>query len=159
MAGKKELQKTISFRLNMTREDEREIYEAIASHNRGQANDSFGSSGAYIKAALASFLNKKKEINHYVEFQKEMEKSTQQLAELQCKLFLEALSEHDTRLVEIIMKAMTNTMQSPVTSGASVLMESADKNNKDKINANLMNKETESENEIPEEALLYLQNM
>lgn len=55
MANNDKLQKTVSFRLNMRREDEKALYEAIMSHNRGNKDDPYGSGGAYIKAALKSF--------------------------------------------------------------------------------------------------------
>ena len=55
MAGKSELQKSLSFRLNLSKEDERELYEAIMGHNRDNENDPYGSSGAYIKAALKCY--------------------------------------------------------------------------------------------------------
>ena len=33
MAGKKEVQKTVAFRLNLSRADERELYQAIMKHD------------------------------------------------------------------------------------------------------------------------------
>ena len=39
MAGKSELQKSLSFRLNLSKEDERELYEVIMGHNRDNTND------------------------------------------------------------------------------------------------------------------------
>ena len=55
MAEDNKMQRTISFRLNMKREDEKALYEEIMSHNCKKKDDSYGSGGAYIKAALKSF--------------------------------------------------------------------------------------------------------
>ena len=42
MAGKKEVQKTVAFRLNLSRADERELYQAIMKHGRNMENDIYG---------------------------------------------------------------------------------------------------------------------
>ena len=55
MAGKKEVQKTVAFRLNLSRADERELYQAIMKHGRNMENNIYGSSGAYVKAALRHY--------------------------------------------------------------------------------------------------------
>lgn len=57
MAGKKEVQKTVAFRLNIAKEEERELYHAIMKHGRGRENDIYGSSGAYVKAALRHYCS------------------------------------------------------------------------------------------------------
>ena len=52
MAGRKEFRKSITFRLNLDREDERELYETIWQHSRHVPGDVYGSAGAYIKAEI-----------------------------------------------------------------------------------------------------------
>ena len=60
MAGRKEFRKSITFRLNLDREDERELYETIRKHSRHVAGDEYGSAGAYIKAALRDTGDRKR---------------------------------------------------------------------------------------------------
>lgn len=62
MAGKKEVQKTVAFRLNIAKEEERELYHAIMRHSRGRENDIYGSSGAYVKAALKHYHRQESEL-------------------------------------------------------------------------------------------------
>ena len=49
-------QKTISFRLNMERDEERALFEEIQRHSGGMADERYGSSGAYIKKVLLENL-------------------------------------------------------------------------------------------------------
>lgn len=60
MVGKKEVQKTVAFRLNIAKAEERELYHAIMKHGRGNENDLYGSSGAYLKAALKHYHRQEK---------------------------------------------------------------------------------------------------
>ena len=53
---KHESQKSISVRFNLSRDDERRIYDEVMSHNRNVSEDPYGSSGAYIKAALKNYM-------------------------------------------------------------------------------------------------------
>ena len=79
-------QRTISFRLNMTREDEKELYEAIKGHS-----DCYGSSGEYIKAALKHFHSMEQEYELQERLQDYMKEQMEQLVVEQRKVFMEAL--------------------------------------------------------------------
>ncbi|MCI8781288.1 MAG: hypothetical protein HFH70_11515 [Lachnospiraceae bacterium] len=72
MAGKKEVQKTVAFRLNLSRTDERELYEAIMKHGRNMENDIYGSSGAYVKAALKHYHRQESELELQEQYRQEM---------------------------------------------------------------------------------------
>lgn len=106
MAGRKEVQKSITFRLNLDREDERELYETIRQHNRHVPEDVYASAGAYIKAALRYYQRKENSARLQEQFQADMEEYLQRLAVSEREEFLKALDEHDKRLVSMILEAV-----------------------------------------------------
>lgn len=106
MAGRKEVQKSITFRLNLDREDERELYETIRKHNRHVPEDVYGSAGAYIKAALRYYQRKESGAKLQEQFRLDMEEYLQKLAVSEREEFLKALDEHDKRLVSMILEAV-----------------------------------------------------
>ena len=106
MAGKKEVQKTVAFRLNIAKEEERELYHAIMRHGRGRENDIYGSSGAYVKAAIKHYHRQKSELELQEQYQQEMWNYLKKLAELQGEVFLGKLMEHDNRLAAMVAEAV-----------------------------------------------------
>ena len=106
MAGKKEVQKTVAFRLNLSRADERELYQAIMKHGRNMENDIYGSSGAYVKAALKHYHRQESELELQEQYQQEMRNYLKELAELQGEVFLGKLVEHDNRLAAMVAEAV-----------------------------------------------------
>ena len=110
MAGKSELQKSLSFRLNLSKEDERELYEAIMGHNRDNANDPYGSSGAYIKAALKCYHGNEMQMEQQEHFKEEMQEYLQRQANDQRELFLKALEAHDQKMVAMIVESVASTL-------------------------------------------------
>ena len=82
MAGKKEVQKTVAFRLNLSRADERELYQAIMKHGRNMENDIYGSYGAYVKAALRHYHRQESELELQEQYRQEMRCYLKELAEL-----------------------------------------------------------------------------
>ena len=110
MAGKSELQKSLSFRLNLSKEDERELYEAIMGHNRDNANDPYGSSGAYIKAALKCYHGNEMQMEQQEHFKEEMQEYLQRQANEQRELFLKALEVHDQKMVAMIVESVASTL-------------------------------------------------
>ena len=107
MAGKKEVQKTVAFRLNIAKEEERELYHAIMKHGRGRENDMYGSSGAYVKVAL----------KHYHKQESELE-------------FLDKLVEHDKRLAVMVAEAVIHAVDGrKVSVGISEEYSKSDDNN------------------------------
>ena len=106
MAGKKEVQKTVAFRLNIAKEEERELYHAIMRHGRGRENDIYGSSGAYVKAALKHYHRQESELELQEQYQQEMRNYLKKLAELQGEVFLGKLMEHDNRLAAMVAEAV-----------------------------------------------------
>ena len=95
MAGKKEVQKTVAFRLNLSRADERELYQAIMKHGRNMENDIYGSSGAYVKAALRHYHRQESELELQEQYRQELRCYLKELAEKQREVFLDGLLEHD----------------------------------------------------------------
>ena len=93
MAGKKEVQKTVAFRLNIAKEEERELYYAIMRHGRGRENDVYGSSGAYVKAALRHYHKQESELELQEQNRQEMQSYLKELAEKQGEVFLDKLVE------------------------------------------------------------------
>ena len=94
-------QRTISFRLNMEKEDERELYESIKGH------DCYGSSGAYIKAALKYFCSKEKEYELQERLQSFFEGQMERMLTEQTKAFVDALAEHDQKLLSMALTGVS----------------------------------------------------
>lgn len=106
MAGRKEVRKSITFRLNLDREEERELYENIRQHNRQVPGDMYGSAGAYIKAALRYYQKKESGARLQEQFQTDREEYLHKLAVGEKEEFLKALEEHDKQLVYMILEAV-----------------------------------------------------
>ena len=92
MAGRKEFRKSITFRLNLDREEERELYETIRQHSRHVAGDTYGSAGAYIKAALRDYRRQEQDVGLREQFQSDMEEYLQKLAVSERDEFMKALA-------------------------------------------------------------------
>lgn len=154
MAGKSEAQRTVSFRLNMAREDERELYEAIIKHNRGKKDDPYGSSGAYIKAALRSYHGKERDLQQQEQFREEMQAYIHSLSNKQRELFLSALDMHDQKLITTIVESVVSALAGPtlmsgvVQTMGKVAINSGDTPIKDPVGETM-----------PEEALSYLESL
>lgn len=106
MAGRKEVRKSITFRLNLDREEERELYETIQQHSRYVVGDEYGSAGAYIKAALHDYQRQEKDVRLREQFQSDMEKYLQKLAVSEREEILKALGEHDRQLVSMMLELL-----------------------------------------------------
>ncbi len=117
MAGKKEVQKTVAFRLNLSRADERELYQAIMKHGRNMENDIYGSSGAYVKAALRHYHRQESELELQEQYRQEMRGYLKELAELQREVFLDGLSEHDKKLADTVAEALLRAVGGIQVSG------------------------------------------
>lgn len=143
-------QKTISFRLNMVREDEKELYEAIKGYS-----DCYGSSGAYIKAALKHFHSREQEYELQERLQDYMKEQMEQLVVEQRKVFMEALEEHDQKLVTMILSGVNLTATVPVVDVKENSIATAKVTNHSK---KFERSETllDTNEDIPEEALAYL---
>ena len=116
MAGRKEFRKSITFRLNLDREEERELYETIRQHSRHVAGDTYGSAGAYIKAALRDYRRQEQDVGLREQFQSDMEEYLQKLAVSERDEFMKALAEHDKRLVSAMLELLM-----PLLGGGSVV--------------------------------------
>lgn len=117
MAGRKEFRKSITFRLNLDREEERELYETIRQHNRHVAGDAYGSAGAYIKAALRDYRRQEKDAGLREQFRSDMEKYLQSLAVSEREEILKALEEHDKRLVSAMLELLMPMLGSGSVTG------------------------------------------
>lgn len=106
MAGKKEVQKTVAFRLNIAKAEERELYQAIMKHSRGNENDLYGSSGAYVKAALRHYYRQESELELQEQNRQEIRNYLRELAAEQGEVFLEKLVKHDKRLAVMVAEAV-----------------------------------------------------
>ena len=133
-------QRTISFRLNMEKDDERELYESIKGH------DCYGSSGAYIKAALKYFCSKEKEYELQERLQSFFEEQMERMLTEQTKAFVDALAEHDQKLLSMALTgASITTPKEPIVevelSNQSIVVEP---------------QMPDASEDIPAEALAYL---
>ena len=171
MAGKKEVQKTVAFRLNIAKEEERDLYHAIMSHGRGRENDIYGSSGAYVKAALKHYHRQESELELQEQNRQEMQSYLKELAEKQGEVFLDKLVEHDKRLAVMVAEAVMRAVDSgKVTAGRSEEYGKSDDNNFSSIFKESMGEqdgkaeqgislENTKEDVLPEEALAYLSGL
>lgn len=161
MAGKSELQKSLSFRLNLSKEDERELYESIMGHNRDNANDPYGCSGAYIKAALKCYHGNEMKMEQQEHFKEEMQEYLQRQANEQRELFLKALEVHDQKIVAMIVESVASTLVRMEYQPS--VMQYREENNTSSLEKVQRKKadivqDTMNEN-MPEEAFSYLQNL
>lgn len=161
MAGKSELQKSLSFRLNLSKEDERELYEAIMGHNRDKANDSYGSSGAYIKAALKFYHGNEMQMEQQERFKEEIQEYLLMQANEQRELFLKALEIHDQKMVAMIVESVASTL-------ARMEYQPSVKQHREENNTSSLKKVQGNKSDVlqdtidetmPEEAFSYLQNI
>ena len=171
MAGKKEVQKTVAFRLNLSRADERELYQAIMKHGRNMENDIYGSSGAYVKAALRHYHRQESELELQEQYRQEMCCYLKELAELQGEVFLEKLMKHDKRLAVMVAEAVMGAVGGgKVTTARSEEYGKSDDNNFSGIFKECIGEgngkteqgislENTKEDVLPEEALAYLSGL
>lgn len=161
MAGKSELQKSLSFRLNVSKEDERELYETIMGHNRDKANDPYGSSGAYIKAALKCYRGNEMQMEQQEHFKEEMQEYLQRQANEQREQFLKALEMHDQKMVAMIVESVASALARMEFLPS--VKPSTEENNpyfvKENLKINSVNLQDSIEETMPEEAFSYLQNL
>ena len=164
MAGKSELQKSLSFRLNLSKEDERELYEAIIGHNRDNVNvnDPYGSSGAYIKAALKCYHGNEMQMVQQEHFKEEMQEYLQRQANEQRELFLKALEVHDQKMVAMIVESVASTLaMMEYQPSVKQYREENNTSSLEKVQgkrAEIILQDTIDET-MPEEAFSYLQNL
>lgn len=171
MAGKKEVQKTVAFRLNLSRADERELYQAVMKHGRNVKDDIYGSSGAYVKAALRHYHRQESELELQEQYRQEMRSFLKELAEKQGEVFLDKLVEHDKRLAAMVAEAVMRAVDGgKVTAGRSEEYGKSDDNNFSSIfkestgeqDGNTepgISLENAKEDVLPEEALAYLSGL
>lgn len=171
MAGKKEVQKTVAFRLNLSRADERELYQAIMKHGRNMENNIYGSSGAYVKAALRHYHRQESELELQEQYRQEMQNYLKELAELQGEVFLGKLVEHDNRLAVMVADAVIRAVDGgKVSTGRSEEYGKSDDNNfsgifkesigeRDGKTEQGISMENKKEDVLPEEALVYLSGL
>lgn len=170
MAGKKEVQKTVAFRLNIAKEEERELYHAIMRHGRGKENDIYGSSGAYVKAALRHYHRQESELELQEQYRQEMRCYLQELAEKQRGVFLDGLLEHDKELAvtvaEAVMRAVGGIKISDAGMNEGRQMEGFGKQSTVNPAVGISQteqsesiEENETDDGLPDEALLYLSNL
>lgn len=170
MAGKKEVQKTVAFRLNIAKEEERELYHAIMRHGRGRENDIYGSSGAYVKAALKHYHSQESKLELQEQYQQEMRSYLKELAEEQREVFLDGLLEHDKELAvtvaEAVIHAVGGIRISDIGINEGRQMEKFEKQSAmnpavgiSKTEQSNSIEENEIDGGLPDEALLYLSNL
>ena len=171
MAGKKEVQKTVAFRLNIAKEEERDLYHAIMRHGRGRDNDIYGSSSAYVKAALKSYHRQESELELQEQNRQEIQSYLKELAEKQSEVFLGKLVEHDKRLAAMVAEAVMRAVDGgKVTTSRSEKYGKSDDNNFSSIFRESVGEqdgnteqgtslEDAKEDVLPEEALAYLSGL
>ena len=104
---KNEMFKTVSFRLNLSRDDECEIYTVIESiENNEQFKETFENKSRFIKTALKDYINC---VNAKEDTEKRCIQTEHYMEELVEKMkteFLLALADHDKELIAGIINAV-----------------------------------------------------
>ena len=122
LAVKDGLQKVVSIRLNLAREDEKRLYNEIMSHGRNVPDDIYGSSGAYVKAALSAYGADREKSDREHMFGEQMKDYLEMLSRKQSEDFLDKLAEHDDKLTEKIMGIVQNVLTGLAGSGMVQMM-------------------------------------
>ena len=122
MAVKDGLQKVVSIRLNLAREDEKRLYDEIMSHGRNVPDDIYGSSGAYVKAALSAYGADREKSDREHLFGEQMKEYLEMLSRKQSEDFLDKLAVHDDKLTEQIMGIVQNVLAGLAGSGTVQMM-------------------------------------
>ena len=118
MAIREGLQKVISIRLNLAREEEKKLYDEVMSHGRNVPGDIYGSSGAYVKAALSSYIADKEKSDRGHLLKEQMKEYLEMLSKQQGREFMDKLNEHDEKLTGQIMGIVQNVLSGLSGSGA-----------------------------------------
>lgn len=122
MALKDGMQKVISIRLNLAREEEKKLYDEVMSHGRNVSGDIYGSSGAYVKAALSAYGADREKSDREHLFKEQMKEYLEMLSKQQGREFMDKLNEHDEKLTGQIMGIVQNVLSGLAESGAAQMM-------------------------------------
>lgn len=122
MALKDGMQKVISIRLNLAREEEKKLYDEVMSHSRNVPGDIYGSSGAYVKAALSAYGADREKSDREHLLKEQMKEYLEMLSKQQGRKFMDKLNEHDEKLTRQIMGIVQNVLFGLAESGAVQMM-------------------------------------
>lgn len=122
MALKDGMQKVISIRLNLAREEEKKLYDEVMSHSRNVPGDIYGSSGAYVKAALSAYGADREKSDREHLFKEQMKEYLEMLSKQQGREFMDKLNEHNEKLTGQIMGIVQNVLSGLSESGAVQVM-------------------------------------
>ena len=122
MALKDGMQKVISIRLNLAREEEKKLYDEVMSHSRNVPGDIYGSSGAYVKAALSAYGADREKSDREHLLKEQMKEYLEMLSKQQGREFMDRLKEHDEKLTGQIMGVVQNVLSGLAESGAVQMM-------------------------------------
>ena len=122
MALKDGMQKGISIRLNLAREEEKKLYDEVMSHSRNVPGDIYGSSGAYVKAALSAYGADREKSDREHILKEQMKEYLEMLSKQQGREFMDRLKEHDEKLAGQIMGIVQNVLSGLAESGAVQMM-------------------------------------
>ena len=140
-------------------------------HGRNMENDIYGSSGAYVKAALRHYHRQESELELQEQYRQEMRNYLKELAELQGEVFLEKLMEHDKRLAVMVADAVIRAVDGgKASTGRSEEYGKSDDNNFSGIFKECIGEgdgkpeqgiclENTKEDVLPKEALAYLSGL
>lgn len=122
MALKDGMQKVISIRLNLAREEEKKLYDEVMSHSRNVPGDIYGSSGAYVKAALSAYGADREKSDREHLLKEQIKEYLEMLSKQQGREFMDRLKEHDEKLAGQIIGIVQNVLSGLAESGAVQMM-------------------------------------
>lgn len=160
--------KSISVRFNLSRENERKLYEEVMSHNREIPDDPYGSSGAFVKAAVRFYMQDRDRIESENRSREQLQEYIDRSVEAAGEVFLKKLQEHDqSRMLE----NLTNVVKT-IQSGGGVVPDirtdegsspddtaGMELKKKSRVQEVIDRLDAESEEQPPADALSYLSQL
>ena len=160
--------KSVSVRFNLSRENERKMYDEVMSHSREIADDPYGSTGAYIKTAIRFYMQDRERIESENRSREQLQEYIDRSVEAAGEVFLKKLQEHDqSRMLENLTNVV-KTIQSgggiatgisTDESGGSDDVTGMEPKKKSKVQEVIDRLDAESEEMPPEDALSYLSHL
>ena len=96
-------QKTKTVRFNLSKDDERRMFEELESHDRKVPDDPYGSSGAYIKAALDYYMQSAEERKTNQVAEELLSNIINQAVASARKVFMDDLKKHNEDQMRLLL--------------------------------------------------------
>ena len=159
-------QKSISVRFNISRENEKRLYDEVKRHNRNIKDDPYGSEGAYIKAAVAHYMKKKDQTETISFSPEQLQDLMEQIVEKTCEAFLKKQDDNDQSRLEYLAKVI-HTLQAGggivpgimVNGNGDLGSGKETESGKSKVQEIIDRLDADTDVDLPDDALSYLDSL